>query len=128
MILEVDLNDFVREAEHDGMPRAHPLFNVNDVLNATLPPRDLIGHFGVGVGLLRAFKIAAEVLQQGHLLLQLLREVRESELAANILTIGTAALHVIEVEAVRVEANLRGVVEEDSSSLVAKAVAEAILR
>ena len=28
MILEVDLNNFVAETEHDGMSRPHPLFDV----------------------------------------------------------------------------------------------------
>ena len=29
MILEVDLNNFVAETEHDGMSRPHPLFDVH---------------------------------------------------------------------------------------------------
>ena len=29
MVLEVDLNDFIAEAEHDGVPRPHPLLHVD---------------------------------------------------------------------------------------------------
>ena len=63
MILEVDLDDLVREAEHDCVPRTHPLLHINDVLYATLAPLHFLGHLGVGVGLFCAFKIASKVLQ-----------------------------------------------------------------
>ena len=55
VVLEVYLNNFVGEAEHDSVPCAHPLLNVNDVLDATLPPLHIIRNLRVRVGLLRAF-------------------------------------------------------------------------
>ena len=63
MILEIDLDDFVREAEHDCVPRTHPFLHIDDVLNATLAPLHLLGYLGVGIGLFCAFKIASKVLQ-----------------------------------------------------------------
>jgi len=69
VILEVNLDNFVGKTEHDGMPRAHPFLNVNNILYATLSALDLFRHLSVGVGLFSAFKIAAEVLEQSHFLL-----------------------------------------------------------
>ena len=69
MILEVYLDYLVREAEHDGVPRTHPLLHIDDVLNAALAPLHLLGHLCIGVWLLCAFEVASEVLQQSDLLL-----------------------------------------------------------
>ena len=54
------------------MSRTHPLFDVNDVLNAALSALYLIRHLSVGVGLLSALQVAPKVLQKCHFLLQLL--------------------------------------------------------
>ena len=62
VVLEVHLDYLVREAEHDGVPRPHPLLHIDDVLDATLSPLHLLGHLSVGVGLLCAFEVASEVL------------------------------------------------------------------
>ena len=67
------------------------------------------------------------MLEQGHLLLQLLRVVYQGVLAANVLPIRTSPLHIVEVEAVWVEANLCRVVEEDACCFITEAVAEAVL-
>ena len=44
------------------MACSHPLLHVNDILDATRAALDLIWHFGVRVGLLRALEIAPKVL------------------------------------------------------------------
>ena len=74
VVLEIDLDNFVREAEHDSMACPHPLLDVHDILDLAL--RELIGvdlcRF-VGLGLFTALKVASEVLKKGDLLLQFLR-------------------------------------------------------
>ena len=55
VILEVHLDHFVGQAEHDGVARSHPFLNVDDVLNATGLLLNLIGHLSVRVWLLSAF-------------------------------------------------------------------------
>lgn len=127
MVLEVHLDYLVREAEHDGMACAHPLLYVYDVLDATSSSLDLIRYLLVWVGLLSAFQIAPEVLEQSDFLLKILGVFSESVLLSNILSICTTALHVVEMEAIGVKTDLGGVVEEDTSGLVAQAVAETVL-
>ena len=109
------------------MPCTHPLLHVDDVLDATLSSLHLIRHLSVGVRLLSAFQVATEVLKESDLLLELLGEVREGELTSDVLPVRTTALHVVEMEAVRVEANLCGVVKEDTRGLIAQAIAKAVL-
>ena len=74
MVLEIDLDNFVREADHDSMACPHPLLDVHDILDLAL--RELIGvdlRRFVGLRLFTALKIASEVLKKGDLLLQLFR-------------------------------------------------------
>ena len=36
MILEINLNNFIRESEHNSMSCTHPLFDVDNFLNLSL--------------------------------------------------------------------------------------------
>ena len=67
------------------------------------------------------------MLEKSDLLLKISGVVSQSVLFANILAISTAALHVVEVEAVGVKHDLGGVVEEHTSGLVAEVVAKTVL-
>ena len=69
MVLEVDLDHFIGETEHNSMSCSHPLLDVDDVLDLTLPSLYLLRNFCIRIRLLCAFKIASEVLQQSYLLL-----------------------------------------------------------
>ncbi len=63
MVLEIDLNYFVREAEHDSMACPHPLLDVHDILDLAL--RQLIGVDLcrlVGLWLLTALEVTSEML------------------------------------------------------------------
>jgi len=62
VILEVNLHDFVGEAEHNSVPRAHPFLDVNNILDASRSTLDLVRHQSVRVGLLCALQVTAEVL------------------------------------------------------------------
>ena len=103
VVLEIDLHDFVREAEHDSMTCPHPLFDVHDILDLAL--RELIGVYlcrFVGLGFFTPLKVASEVLKKGDLLLQLLRVLSKCVLFPDVLTIGAPPLVVVEVITVRV--------------------------
>ena len=63
MVLEVDLDDFVGQTEHDSVPCAHPLLDIYDILDASRSISHLIGHLGVGVRFFRTLQVASEVLQ-----------------------------------------------------------------
>lgn len=112
VVLEIDLHDFVREAEHDSMTCPHPLLDVHDILDLAL--RELIGvdlcRF-VGLGLFAALKVASEVLKKGNFLLQLLRVLSKCVLFPDVLAIGTPSLVVVEVITVRVQYYLCGVIK-----------------
>lgn len=63
MVLEIDLNNFVREAEHNSMACPHPLLDVHDILDLAL--RQLIGVDLcrlVGLWLLTALEVTSEML------------------------------------------------------------------
>ena len=107
MVLEVNLHNLIGESEHYSVPCAHPLLHVDDVLDATLSALNLIRHLCVRIWLLGALKVASEVLQKRDFLLQVFWVVCESVLASDILPISASSLHVVEVEAVWIEANLR---------------------
>jgi hypothetical protein len=103
MVLEVDLHDLVGEAEHDCMPSAHPLLNIHNILHLTL--RKLIGIYRcrlVGFRLFTTFKVTSEVLKQCDLLLQFLGVFSESIFFADILSVGTSPLIIVEMIAVRI--------------------------
>lgn len=119
MVLEIDLDNLVGQAEHDGVPGAHPLLDVDHVHDASRLFLHVLGDFLVRLRLLCSLKVASEVLQQRHFLLEILGVVRKGVLETNVLSVGTSALHVIEMEAVRVEDDLGRVVKEDSSRFVA---------
>jgi hypothetical protein len=110
------------------MTRSHPLFYVDNFEDAPCLFGDLVGDFLVWLGLVCAFEVGAEVLEKSDLLLQLFRVIDESVFLAYVLAVGAAALHVVEVEAVRVQNDLGRVVEEDSSRVVTQVITETILR
>ena len=124
MVLEIDLNDFVREAEHDSMACPHPLLDVNDIFDLAL--RQLIGvdlcRF-VGLWLLTALKVASEMLKKRDFLLQFLRVLSKRVLFPDVLTISTSSLIVVEVVAVRVQHYLCRVIKVDSGGFVREVVA-----
>ena len=128
MILEVHLHDLIRESEHDGVACSHPLLHVDYIHDPPSLLLDILRDLFVGLRLLSAFKVAPEVLQKRHLLLKILGIFTESIFFADILTIGASALHVVEVEAVGVEHDFGGVVEEHASCFVAQEVAKTVLR
>ena len=110
------------------MSRTHPFLHIHYILDSTRTLLNLVRYLGIGVGLLSSLKVASEVLQECDFLLQVLGVLSEGVLAANILSVSTATLHVVEVESIGVQANLRGVIEEDTSCFVAQAVAKTVLR
>lgn len=150
MVLEVDLDDFVRKAEHDGVPSTHPLLNVDAarfvvrrggigigivaVNRGTVVTRRivLLGVL-VGSGLLRCarFQVTLEMLEQGHLLLQLLGELGELILGQHVLLLALTnrlALVVEEAGALLLRHDLRRVIEEHAGRVIAQQVAQAVLR
>jgi hypothetical protein len=104
------------------MPCSHPLFDVYNIGDFTFRLNNAVGNFLIGLGFLCAFQVRAEMLQQGNFLLQGLRVVKHGVFFADILTVNGTPLHIIEMEAVWVKCNLGRVIEEYSSSLVAKVV------
>jgi len=127
VVLEVDLHDLVRQTEHDGVPRAHPLLHVDDVGDLTLGCLHVLDGLLVGLGLLAALEVTSEVLEEGDLLLERRREVLDVVLLANVLAIGLPSLNVVKVVAVRVEHDLGGIVEEHANRSVRQVVAQAVL-
>ncbi len=128
MILEVYLHNFVAQTEHNRVSGAHPFLDIDNVLNTTRTLLYLIWNLGIRVRLLSTLKVASEVLQKRHFLLKVLRVICKRVFTANILSVRTSTLHVVKVEAIRVKANLSGVIEEDTSCFVAQTVAQTVLR
>ena len=128
MVLEIDLDDLIRETEHDSVASAHPLLNVNYVHDSACLLLHVFRDLLIRLRLFRALKITPEVLEQRHLFLEVLRIIRERILKANVLPICTSTLHVVKMEAIRVKNNLGRVVEEDTSCLVAQEVPKPVLR
>lgn len=119
VVLEIDLHDFVREAEHDSMTGPHPLLDVHDILDLAFRELVRVNLCGfVGLGLFTPLKVASEVLKKGDLFLELLRVLSKCVLFPNVLTIGTPPLVVIEVITVRVQHYLCGVIKVDPSGLI----------
>lgn len=119
MVLEIDLDNLVGQAEHDGVPGAHPLLDINHVHDASSLLLKVLRNFFVWLRLLRSLKVAPEVLKQRHFFLEILRVVRECVLETHVLSVGTSAFHVVKVEAVGIEDDLGGVVKEYARRLVA---------
>ena len=109
------------------MACSHPFFDIDDILDSAGPSLDILWHFLVWIRFLCSFQVAPEVLQQGDLLLEVLWVLSESVLLSDVLSVGISSLHVVEVEAIGVEADLGAIVEEYTGSLVAQAVPEAVL-
>jgi len=103
VILELNLNDFIRKSEHYRVPGSHPFLHVHNIHDPSSLLLDILWDLLIGFRLLSSFQIATEMLQKGDFLLQVFGVVCESVLKAYILTISTATLHVIEVETVWVQ-------------------------
>jgi len=89
VILEVNLDYLVAKSEHDRVLRSHPFLDVNGA-GRVLQFVGLVHFVSLNelLLLLRVvilFQIGLEMLQQSHLLLQFLREVREIILLHHIL-------------------------------------------
>ena len=128
MILEVHLDHLVRESEHDGMTSPHPLLNIHNILNFPVLLGEVVRDLLVRLRLLSALEVAAEVLQKGHLLLEVLGVLCQGILFADVLAVGLAPLHVVEVEAIGVQHDLGTVVKEDTGRLVGQVVAQTVFR
>jgi hypothetical protein len=119
VVLEADLDDLVGEAEHDRVLSPHPLLHIHDILHLAL--RELVWvHWGrlVGFGLFTAFKVASEVLEKCHFLLQLLGVFSEGIFFADVLSVGTSSLVIVKMIAVRIEHDLGGVVKIDTGRFI----------
>ena len=68
------------------------------------------------------------MLQQSHFLLEIFWVVSESILLSDILSVSVPSFHVVKVEAVWIEANFCGVIEEDTGGFVAQAITKTIFR
>lgn len=102
MVLEIDLHDLIRETEHDGVARSHPLLNVDDVLDLSDFWSLRVVLFEHSLGLIMALEVAPEVLQKSHLLLKLFRVFSECVLLADVLPVTRPPLHIIQMVAIRI--------------------------
>jgi len=102
VILEVHLDDLVREAEHDRVARSHPLLHVNNVRDLTRARFRLFSRLFISLWLSRAFQVASKVLQQGYFLLQGRWVISDRVLFANVLTVSLPTLNVVKVVAIGV--------------------------
>jgi len=103
VILEIHLNYFAREAEHNGVAGPDPLFDIDGILK--LPFRNMIWvvrYVLVNLGFLSALQIASEMLEKSNFLLKLLRVLRKFIFLANILMVGASRLIIIKMAAVRI--------------------------
>ena len=82
------------------MTGAHPLLHIHNVRDFTRRCFHLFSGLFISLWLGRAFKIASEMLKEGHLLLQSRWIVCDVILLADILTVSLAALNIIKVVAV----------------------------
>jgi hypothetical protein len=63
VVLEIHLDNFIGESEHNSMAGSHPLFNIDDILDLAF--RELIRIYRsrlVSLGLLTALQVASEML------------------------------------------------------------------
>ena len=129
MILEVNLNDFVRETEHNCMPCSHPLFNVDDIFHLSF--RDFLTWNYLSrlicFWFLTAFKVASEMLKQSYFFLQLFWILRQIIFFSYILTICTSSLIIVEMITVRIKNNFCWIIEVYASCLIWKIISKAVL-
>lgn len=134
VILEVNLDDFVAESEHDGMLGPHPFLDVHGAWRIL----QLVGlvHL-VSLDQLLLFlwivvllEVRLEVLKQCDFLLKLLRVAGEVVLLHHVLLLvgcDCFALVVVELRAAGLGDDLRRIVEEDACGHVGEKIAEAVL-
>jgi len=122
VVLEVNLDNFIGQPEHDSMTSAHPFLDVNDICYVFLL-RSLTFYRLSWFRFLAAFKITSEMLEQSHLFLKFFWVVCEIVLFAEILPIRCPPLHVAEVVTVWIKSDLSAVIEEDASCIVGQKVA-----
>ena len=118
VVLEVDLDHFIGESEHDSMSSPHPLLHIDDFNDLALLRREvlfirlhnrctfwqlIVIH---SLALLIAFEVASEMLEESDFLLELLWILSQVVLLANILAVATPTLHVVEVESIWIQNNL----------------------
>ena len=111
------------------MSRPHPLLHIHYILHLAL--RKLIGIYWGRLVRLRfftTFKVTSEVLKQCDFLLQFLGIFSECIFFADILSVGTSSLVIVEMIAVRIEHDLGGVVKIDTGRFIGEVVAETIFR
>ena len=104
MVLKVNLDNLVRESEHDCMSCSHPLFNVDNFFDLSLFLCTTLGVlFHHTLWLVITLQVAPEVLEKSNFLLKLLRVLSKSVFFANILAITGSPFHVIDVVAIWVQ-------------------------
>lgn len=103
MVLEVNLDDLIRESEHDSMPCSHPLLNVNEIFDLSIlwTIFRVLGHQSFWSVV--AFEIAPEVLKEGDFLLELLGVFCKCVLCANVLSVARSSFHVVDMVTVWVQ-------------------------
>jgi len=105
MILKVDLDNFVRKSEHDGMPCSHPLFDIDNVLHFSIFWYNSIFSILLFCGcfwFILSFQVALEMLKKGDFLLQIFWILSKSVLLSYILLVTRSTFHVIDMVTVGV--------------------------
>jgi hypothetical protein len=122
VILEVNLNDFVAEAEHDRVLSSHPFFDVDGAwrvlqfigLVQFVSLNELLFFLWIVVLL----QVGLKVLKQSDFLLKILRVTREVVLLHHVLLLvrcNCFSFIVVELRATRLGHNFRRIVEENTS-------------
>ena len=78
MVLEIDLYNFVRKAEHNCMTRPHPLFNIYNIHDASCLLLYFLWDLFVRLWFFCALKVTPEMLQKSDFLLQFFRVIGQS--------------------------------------------------
>jgi hypothetical protein len=121
MVLEVDLDNFIAQSEHDSVLRSHPFLDVNGtgwwairhIFNVLL----LCNLEGCTLLSCTRLQVRFEVFQQSHFLLELLWIIGERVFLHHVLFLCLRdgfAFVVIEAVASALNHDLCGVIEEDT--------------
>ena len=110
------------------MTSSHPFFNVDYILNSASTPLHVFRYFLVWIWFFCSFKVTSEMLQQSYFFLQIFWIISQCVLFTNILSVSISSFHIVEVETIRIQTDLRWVIEEDSSCFIAQAITKTIFR
>lgn len=107
MILEVYLDYFVGEPEHDSMSCTHPLFDIYYFFDLSLllsTALSILLHDTLW--LIITLKVTPEMLEKSYFLLELFWVLSKGVLLAYILTITGSSLHVVDMVTIWVKHDL----------------------